>query len=186
MFTKCKRLRISPSSLFFDASFPFWVGCSKFIIFFCMVLIKNDIVNSWISIIYNIKISSKPCRKKLWILDNLSNREILNDIQFTFVNHDLRKISSDKVTPKWLIIKIFRCHLSLVTFAFTTDFRLGYLVRSGVQNSWYFRHGFASNNARAALLVAPQQFKQAWLHSVCTIIQPVLTKSGTWVFNLAN
>ena len=74
---------------------------------------KNDIVNSWISIIYNIKISSKPCRKKLWILDNLSNREILNNIPFTFVNHDLRKISSDKVTPKWLIIKIFRCHLSL-------------------------------------------------------------------------
>ena len=114
---------------FFDAGFPFWVGCSKFIIFFCMVLIKNDIVNSWISIIYNIKIPSKPCRKKLWILDNLSNREILNNMPFTFVNHDLRKISSDKVTPKWLIIKTFRCHLSLVTFAFTTDFRLGYPVR---------------------------------------------------------
>ena len=113
MFTKCKRLRISPSSLFFDASFPFWVGCSKFIIFFCMVLIKNDIVNSWISIIYNIKISSKPCRKKLWILDNLSNREVLNNMPFTFVNHDLRKNSSDKVTPKWLIIKTFRYHLSL-------------------------------------------------------------------------
>ena len=67
-------------------------------------------------------------------MDNLPNREILNNIPFTFVNYDLRKIPSDKVTPKWLIIKIFRCHLSLVTFAFTTDFRLGYLVRSGVKN----------------------------------------------------
>ena len=61
-------------------------------------------------------------RRKFPLLDNLPNWEILNNMPFTFVNHDLRKILSDKVTPKLLIIKIFRCHLSLVTFAFTTDF----------------------------------------------------------------
>ena len=30
-----------------------------------------------------------------------------------------------------------------------------------------------------ALSAASQQFKQAWLHSTCTIIQPVLTKYET-------
>ena len=47
----------------------------------------------------------------------LPNGVTLNNIPFTFVNYDLRKISSDKVTPKWLIINTFWCHLSLVTFA---------------------------------------------------------------------
>ena len=49
--------------------------------------------------------------------ETLPNVVILKNTSFTFVNHDLRKISSDKVTPKWLIIKMFLCHLSLVTFA---------------------------------------------------------------------
>ena len=38
---------------------------------------------------------------------------------FTLVNSELRNFSSDKVTPKLLIINYLRCHLSLVTFAFT-------------------------------------------------------------------
>ena len=50
------------------------------------------------------------------------NRVTLKNTSFTFVNYELRKISSDKVTPKWLIINAFWCHLSLVTFAFTTVF----------------------------------------------------------------
>ena len=41
--------------------------------------------------------------------------------EFTLVNIELRNISSDKMTLKCLIIKILRCHLSFVTFAFTTD-----------------------------------------------------------------
>ena len=47
----------------------------------------------------------------------LPNGVTLNNIPFTFVNHDLRKISSDKVTPKWLIINTFRCHLSLSLYS---------------------------------------------------------------------
>ena len=38
---------------------------------------------------------------------------------FTLVNSELRNFSSDKVTPKLLIINNLKCHLSLVTFAFT-------------------------------------------------------------------
>ncbi len=38
---------------------------------------------------------------------------------FTLVNSELRNFSSDKVTPNLLIINDLRCHLSLVTFAFT-------------------------------------------------------------------
>ena len=38
---------------------------------------------------------------------------------FTLVNSDLRNISSDKVTLKYLIIMCLRCHLSFVIFAFT-------------------------------------------------------------------
>ncbi len=41
---------------------------------------------------------------------------------FTFVNSELRNFSSDKVTHKLLIINDLRCHLSLVTFAFTLSF----------------------------------------------------------------
>ena len=41
---------------------------------------------------------------------------------FTLVNSELRNFSSDKVTPKLLIINNLRCHLSLVTFAFTLSF----------------------------------------------------------------
>ena len=41
---------------------------------------------------------------------------------FTLVNSELRNFSSDKVTPKLLIINDLRCHLSLVTFAFTLSF----------------------------------------------------------------
>ena len=45
---------------------------------------------------------------------------------FTPINSELRKISSDKVTPKWLIINMFWRHLSLVTFAFTLSFDVLY------------------------------------------------------------
>ena len=38
---------------------------------------------------------------------------------FTLVNSELRNFSSDKVTLNLLIINDLRCHLSLVTFAFT-------------------------------------------------------------------
>ena len=41
---------------------------------------------------------------------------------FTLVNSELRFFSSDKVTPKLLIINDLRCHLLLVTFAFTLSF----------------------------------------------------------------
>ena len=44
---------------------------------------------------------------------------ITNSISFTFVNSDLRKISSDKVTPNTLIITELMCHLSLVTCTIT-------------------------------------------------------------------
>ena len=40
-------------------------------------------------------------------------------LAFTFINSELRNISSDKVTLKCLIIMYLWCHLSLVTFAFT-------------------------------------------------------------------
>ena len=38
---------------------------------------------------------------------------------FTLINSELKNFSSDKVTPKFLIINDLMCHLSLVTFAFT-------------------------------------------------------------------
>ena len=41
---------------------------------------------------------------------------------FTLVNSELRNFSSDKMTPKLLIINNSRYHLSLVTFAFTLSF----------------------------------------------------------------
>ena len=41
---------------------------------------------------------------------------------FTLVNSELRNFSSDKVTPKLLIINDLMYHLSLVTFAFTLSF----------------------------------------------------------------
>ena len=34
---------------------------------------------------------------------------------------------------------------------------------------------------QGASSAAAQQFKQAWLHSPCTMIQPALAKSETWV-----
>jgi len=46
---------------------------------------------------------------------------------FTLVNSELRNFSSDKVTPKLLIINNLKCHLSLVTFAFTLSFDVLYL-----------------------------------------------------------
>ena len=52
---------------------------------------------------------------------------------FTLVNSVLIKISSDKVTPKLLIINDIRCHLSFVTFAFTLSFDVLCL---------FFVHGF--------------------------------------------
>ena len=52
---------------------------------------------------------------------------------FTLVNSVLRKISSDKVTLKLLIINDIRCHLSFVTFAFTLSFDVLCL---------FFVHGF--------------------------------------------
>ena len=41
---------------------------------------------------------------------------------FTLINSELKKFSSDKVIPKFLIINDLMCHLSLVTFAFTLSF----------------------------------------------------------------
>ena len=52
---------------------------------------------------------------------------------FTLVNSELRIFSSDKVTPKLLIINDLMCHLSLVTFAFTLSFDVLCL---------FFVHGF--------------------------------------------
>ena len=52
---------------------------------------------------------------------------------FTLVDSVLRKISSDKVTLKLLIINDIRCHLSFVTFAFTLSFDVLCL---------FFVHGF--------------------------------------------
>ena len=52
---------------------------------------------------------------------------------FTLVNSELRNFSSDKVILKLLIINDLRCHLSLVTFAFTSSFDVLCL---------FFVHGF--------------------------------------------
>ena len=38
---------------------------------------------------------------------------------FTLVNSELRNISNDQITIKYLIINYLRCHLSFVIFAFT-------------------------------------------------------------------
>ena len=54
-------------------------------------------------------------------------------LEFTLVNAELRNISSDKMTLKYLIINILRCHLSFVTFAFTLSFDVLCL---------FFVHGF--------------------------------------------
>ena len=45
---------------------------------------------------------------------------------FTPINSELRNFSSDKVTPKLLTLNDLRCHLSLVTFAFTLSFNVLY------------------------------------------------------------
>ena len=52
---------------------------------------------------------------------------------FTLVNSELRNFSSDKVISKLLIVNDLRCHLSLVTFAFTLSFDVLCL---------FFVHGF--------------------------------------------
>ena len=52
---------------------------------------------------------------------------------FTPINSELRNFSSDKVTPKLLTLDDLRCHLSLVTFAFTLSFDVLCL---------FFVHGF--------------------------------------------
>ena len=54
----------------------------------------------------------KTMQKKIMDFDPLPNGAIFNNIPFTFVNCDLRKILNDKMTPNILIIKILRCHLS--------------------------------------------------------------------------
>ena len=45
---------------------------------------------------------------------------------FTPINFELRNFSSDKVMPKLLTLNDLRCHLSLVTFAFTLSFNVLY------------------------------------------------------------
>ena len=61
-------------------------------------------------------------RATFWgILNTLPNGVILNNIPFTFVNHDLRKISNDQMTTKVLIINTLSGHWSLVIFAFTLN-----------------------------------------------------------------
>ena len=45
---------------------------------------------------------------------------------FTLINSELRNFSSDKVTHKLLTLNDLRCHLSLVTFAFTLSFNVLY------------------------------------------------------------
>ena len=52
---------------------------------------------------------------------------------FTLVNSELRNFSSDKVIYELLIVNDLRCHLSLVTFAFTLSFDVLCL---------FFVHGF--------------------------------------------
>ena len=47
---------------------------------------------------------------------------------FTLVNSELRNFSSDKVTPKLLIISDLMRHLSLVTFAFHSKFYVLYKI----------------------------------------------------------
>ena len=59
-------------------------------------------------------------RATFWgILNTLPNGVILNNIPFTFVNHNLRKILNDRMTANVLIINKLMSHLSFVIFAFT-------------------------------------------------------------------
>ena len=44
-------------------------------------------------------------------------------LEFTLINSELRIISNDKITLKYLIINYLRCHLSFVIFAFTLSFQ---------------------------------------------------------------
>ena len=44
-------------------------------------------------------------------------------LEFTLINSELRKISNDKMTLKYLIINYLRSHLSFVIFAFTLSFQ---------------------------------------------------------------
>ena len=53
------------------------------------------------------------------ILNTLPNGVILNNMPFTFVNHDLRKISNDQMTANILTINKLSGHLLFVIFAFT-------------------------------------------------------------------
>ena len=61
-----------------------------------------------------------------------------NILAFTFVNHELRNFSSDKVTPNILIINDLTCHLSLVTYTITH--REGPTQYTVPLQSWLFLH----------------------------------------------
>ena len=61
-----------------------------------------------------------------------------NVLVFTFVNCNLRKISSDKVTHNILIINDLTCHLSLVTCTITH--REGPTQYTVPLQSWSFLH----------------------------------------------
>ena len=61
-----------------------------------------------------------------------------NVLAFTFVNCNLRKISSDKVTPNILIINDLTCHLSLVTCTITH--KEGPTQYTFPLQSWSFLH----------------------------------------------
>ncbi len=59
-------------------------------------------------------------RATFWgILHILPYAVIIYNIPFTFVNHDLRKISNNQMTANVLIINKLMSYLSFVIFAFT-------------------------------------------------------------------
>ena len=51
---------------------------------------------------------------------------------FTLVNSELRNLSSDKVTPKLLIINDLMYHLSLVTFTLSFTYYISFLCRKNL------------------------------------------------------
>ena len=57
---------------------------------------------------------------------------------FTFINHELRNFSSDKVTPNILIINDLTCHLSLITCTITH--KEGPTQYTFPLQSWSFLH----------------------------------------------
>ena len=61
-----------------------------------------------------------------------------NVLAFTFVNCNLRKIPSDKVTPNILIINDLTCHLSLITCTITH--KEGPTQYTFPLQSWLFLH----------------------------------------------